>query len=929
MSITLGVCGAWSAQTRAPWELTLDSLFYAARYDTLRTILPALIHDAETRGDSAALGRLTFQRGRVEITLGHQAIASREFDRALRLTQAARDTVGLLPALHFKAFVLRDQGHPADAMVLFERELDLATRAHVMSGQGSAIGNLAYRDLRRGRLESAKAGFARSMRLYRQTGNPYLIASGALNLGMLHRALGNPDSTRYWFNDALRICREHHYPLNELWALNNLGWLEADLGNQELATTYYAAALAIGRRIGFDRGIALPLMNLASTWSYLGEFDRARAALNEAIEVSRRAGFKDLEDSNTNLLGQLLLETGRNRQAAAAFRRIVNAEFVFNASERSMAVCGLALALAELDSVETATHALEPFVSPRVDAPDHMIQPFLEVTCAELLRRQGRYQEALARAAAVRDDADRAGRTGLGVSARLIESSCRRALGDAPGAVAALRTAMDSLEVARVQTGQAQWREAYGQHIVDDVIEGCRVLLEYPGEAPRAERVRAFYDALQRFKTRTLLERIRDPRGDRAVPIADTFGNAIGLGRLQRGMLHDGELLLDMVVSPAETFLFAVSPDSCRLVSLPGSHSALAGQMELYAGVLSTRSSETRDGYSPARIAAMQQSLGRVILGPVADLIAKADRVFIAPDGCYTFIPLGTLTDGSGADMLMEARDVVEVPSAAVLAWARANRAGKTTRMQMIAVADGDDSARSGAFREVAALQNRYAGVHRFDASAGVLDTLIQRASPGCILHIAAHARVMDDSPWQSGFILQSGAGSGAIPAADPGVRPEEMLRAWEIARVKLPYAMAVLAGCETAAGRATRGEGVLGLTSAFLSADVPVVVSSRWAVDDHATAILMQHFYDRLAAGETVASALRDAQLAVRRNRRTSHPFYWAGFAVVGDGSRVIRPTVTERHPSAWLRLGLLALALAAVAAWFFHRRRPSPAGT
>jgi hypothetical protein len=138
---------------------------------------------------------------------------------------------------------------------------------------------------------------------------------------------------------------------------------------------------------------------------------------------------------------------------------------------------------------------------------------------------------------------------------------------------------------------------------------------------------------------------------------------------------------------------------------------------------------------------------------------------------------------------------------------------------------------------------------------------------------------------------------------------------------------MAVLAGCETAAGRATNGEGVLGLTSAFLSAGVPVVVSSRWAVDDKVTATLMGHFYDGLARGETVASALRAAQLAVRANRRTSHPFYWAGFAVVGDGSRVLPPLFPRHHRTAWpvaLTGAFLAIGIALMAAR--RRRRNAP---
>jgi hypothetical protein len=101
------------------------------------------------------------------------------------------------------------------------------------------------------------------------------------------------------------------------------------------------------------------------------------------------------------------------------------------------------------------------------------------------------------------------------------------------------------------------------------------------------------------------------------------------------------------------------------------------------------------------------------------------------------------------------------------------------------------------------------------------------------------------------------------------------------------------------------------------------VVVSSRWPVDDHTTSILMEHFYYRLANGETVASALRGAQLSVRHDRRTSHPFYWAGFAVVGDGSRVIPPLAIERKRGIWMKVAGGAILAIGLAGWTVRRRR------
>jgi LPXTG-motif cell wall-anchored protein len=119
-----------------------------------------------------------------------------------------------------------------------------------------------------------------------------------------------------------------------------------------------------------------------------------------------------------------------------------------------------------------------------------------------------------------------------------------------------------------------------------------------------------------------------------------------------------------------------------------------------------------------------------------------------------------------------------------------------------------------------------------------------------------------------------------------------------------------------------TTGEGTIGLTTAFLSAGVPVVVASMWPVDDRVTAIIMRSFYRHLASGEPVATALRLAQLEASRSSRYAHPFYWAGFTVVGDGS-VSVPIETRIWPWNPLLLIVIGLAFLAAAGLLLRRRR------
>ena len=60
--------------------------------------------------------------------------------------------------------------------------------------------------------------------------------------------------------------------------------------------------------------------------------------------------------------------------------------------------------------------------------------------------------------------------------------------------------------------------------------------------------------------------------------------------------------------------------------------------------------------------------------------------------------------------------------------------------------------------------------------------------------------------------------------------------------------------------------------------------MATLWKVDDEATAELMKHFYALLGQGELPASALRNSQLQLTREKRFSDPYYWAAFVLQGD---------------------------------------------
>ena len=111
-------------------------------------------------------------------------------------------------------------------------------------------------------------------------------------------------------------------------------------------------------------------------------------------------------------------------------------------------------------------------------------------------------------------------------------------------------------------------------------------------------------------------------------------------------------------------------------------------------------------------------------------------------------------------------------------------------------------------------------------------------------------------------------------------------LRTDEIFNLGLGSPLVMLSACETGLGKEKRGEGVIGLTRAFMYAGAPTVGVSLWSVSDNSTAELMTDFYKRLMTGQGMppGAAMREAQVAMINGKKYSRPFYWAPFVLNGD---------------------------------------------
>jgi CHAT domain-containing protein len=165
------------------------------------------------------------------------------------------------------------------------------------------------------------------------------------------------------------------------------------------------------------------------------------------------------------------------------------------------------------------------------------------------------------------------------------------------------------------------------------------------------------------------------------------------------------------------------------------------------------------------------------------------------------------------------------------------------------------------------------------DASEKSFKTLAPTYS---IIHLATHGVIDNRQPLYSHLLLTKTEG-------DP--ENDGRLEARQIMDMNLNADLAVLSACETSNGKVAPGEGVIGMSWAFFVAGTRSMVVSQWKINSASTSELMGAFYANLhsnygEADRSKSQAMRRAALTLLKNDRYRHPFYWAGFVIIGNGT-------------------------------------------
>jgi CHAT domain-containing protein len=285
------------------------------------------------------------------------------------------------------------------------------------------------------------------------------------------------------------------------------------------------------------------------------------------------------------------------------------------------------------------------------------------------------------------------------------------------------------------------------------------------------------------------------------------------------------------------------------------------------------------------------RELYRSLIEPVANELENVGTLCIIPDEFLWTLPFQALITSRG-NYLIQEHPLFYAPSLNVLKEMALRKRQQNSKESLIAfgnpVIERNEELKQDLHPipeteiEVAAVANAIRTRMKKVLVGNQADekTFKALAPQYATIHLATHGVLDNRDPLNSYLLLTKTDGDWAN---------DGLLQAREIIEMHLEADLAVLSACETGNGRISPGEGMVGMSWAFLFAGSRSVIVSQWRVNSASTSQLMKNFYQALARQNEPNSrgksqALRDASLRLLRDRRYHHPFYWAGFVLVSS---------------------------------------------
>jgi CHAT domain-containing protein len=670
----------------------------------------------------------------------------------------------------------------------------------------------------RGHYAQAQGLFERVLASARSRGDEFQEANALLDLSWCADEQTHFDEALDWADGARRISAEHDFADIAQTALGNIGWAYYKLGDPEKAEGMFTEAKNQAEKLGDVASQVGWLTDAGYVYLDAGRFSVAEQSFQQSLKLAQQINSR--EDIINSLIALAFVSEQINKLDDAkryADEALAKAREDKNGRDQVYPRLVQGRLAARLHDPTTAESAFHEVAQ----SPDSPV--FLKWEAERSLARL--YED---------------------------ESQFDSAKGE-------YQTALKTFETARSELQHIDSRLPFltnASRIYDDYIH----FLVARGKTTEALQVADF------SRARTLSE---------------------GLGLLPKGTSFAPELLDPQEISrraggtvffywlgEEQSYLWAITSQKVGLFRLPPAAEIKARVERYRKAIIDQRESSltaSDDG------AALYRILVEPAKGFLPKDLPKNGKVFIVPDGNLNSLNFETL-------LVSEPKhhywiEDVTLSSASSLRMLQAFHAAHTKGAGNLllfgdAIAPNEDFPQlPKASIEMESIEKHFPPGQEQVFSrdqASPLAYLASNPERFSYIHFVAHGTASRLSPLDSAIVL-----SKVNAEAD-----SFKLYARDIIRYPLRAELVTVSTCRSAGERAYSGEGLVGLSWAFVRAGAHNVIGALWDVSDASTPQLMDELYGELKKGNTPDAALRNAKLTLLHSSASFHkPFYWAPF--------------------------------------------------
>lgn len=838
--------------------------------------------------------------------LGDYPKSLRFYQAALKIYQEIDDIEGEGESLNYLGKTHRLLGDSGQSLDYSQRALAIAQLVHNDYQEAFALNEIGLVHYYLGDLQKALENLQQAFKLCQSLNNQSFKGALLNNLAITYASLDDPLKALEYLKQAVDIHRKINDHSEEIINLGNIGNICRKLGDYKNALGYFLESLKIAKSIGDRDSQAVLFKLIGNTYHDLGDSQKALGYYDRTLKMLQETGNKRGQVDTLNSIGLAYLKLGDYALALDHLRRALE----LGTQIQSTGV----LWHTHLNLAKTYSKQEE-----YQDALDHYQQA---VKIIESGRRYLHLAEHKSGYFSQRIEAYE------GLVSVLFKLNRHEAAFDYAERARA-RAFLDMLAESKVDSYQGVdpkliEKEKEINHNLSTIQKKLRK------ERDETNRKR-LYKELKAQEAR-LEEMEFDVRRKNPNYARIRYPEVYNLNQVQ-DILTPGSVLLEYMLGEEGSYLWALTQNRFQAYPLP-KRVEIEKKVKQYRNLIHRASDSESSG----------AELYEMLVKPAESLLSGKSSLVIIPDGVLYYLPFESLikttggpsaTGGSPAvKYLVEDYEVAYSPSATVLGLIRKERISHETKKVLMAFGDpvykeettiaSNDQTREiydeigHKFPRLTYSGEEVKGIGKlFSSDTKAIFTRSEATEERVksaalrdykIIHFATHAILDEDVPSRSAIIL-------ALHGNEDG-----FLQMREVFNLKLNADLVVLSACRTGLGKWVRGEGLIGMTRAFMYAGAKTVLASLWSVDDKSTSILMQRFYYYLKKGEGKSQALRKAKIDMIRSRGYNKPYYWSGFVLQGEPWEPITDSLSRKW-TIFLIPPLLAILFLLV----FLRRRIS----